>query len=129
MRFSRVTPGLLLLLSGLSGCSHTGAFRSPPPDDIKTIASIGDKALPIVAGAPGNSLRADTAGPDLPRSSRGRISGRVYDEEGRPVPNARVRLALGAAPAGKAVYANTDRSGAFTLAGLRPGSDYTVIAE
>lgn len=129
MRFTRVMPGLLLLLSAMSGCSHTGALRSSPPDGIKTTASVGDKALPIVAGAPGSSLRADTADPDLPRASRGRISGRVYDEEGRPVSNARVRLALGAAPAGKAVYANTDRSGAFTLGGLRPGSDYTVIAE
>src|SRR4051794_30378408 len=115
MRISRVMPGLLLLLSGMSGCTHTGALRSSPPDDIKTTASVGDKALPIVAGAPGSSLRADTADPDLPRASRGRISGRVYDEEGRPVSNARVRLALGSAPAGKAVYANTDRSGAFTL--------------
>lgn len=129
MRFSRVMPGLLLLMSGLSGCSHTGALRPSPPDEVKTTASVGDKALPIVAGAPGSSLRADTADPDLPRTSRGRISGRVYDEEGHPVPNARVRLALGAAPAGKAVYANTDRSGAFTLGGLRPGSGYTVIAE
>ncbi len=129
MSFSRVAPGLLLLLSGLSGCSHTRAFRDSPADAVKTTASVGDKPLPIVAGTPGGSLRADTADPDLPRTSRGRISGRVYDEEGRPVSNARVRLALGGAPAGKAIYANTDRSGAFTLSGLRPGSEYTVIAE
>lgn len=129
MCFTRVTPGLLLLTLGLCGCSHTGALRATVPDEVKTTASIGDRALPVVAGEPGASLRVDTDNLDLPRTARSRISGRVYDEEGRPVPNARVRLAMGAVPAGKAVFANTDRSGAFTLGGLRPGSAYTVIAE
>ena len=46
-----------------------------------------------------------------------------------PVPEARVRLAVSGAPGGKVVSATTDRSGAFTLHGLRPGSEYTVIAE
>ncbi|APW63907.1 redoxin domain-containing protein [Paludisphaera borealis] len=129
MRFPRVTPGLLLLMSGLCGCSQTGALRPTEPDNIRTTASVGDKALPVVAGAPGGSLRADTADPELPRTAKGRISGRVYDEEGRPASNAMVRLAVGADPGGKAVFAKTDRSGAFTLGGLRPGSAYTVIAE
>ena len=44
-------------------------------------------------------------------------------------PNAKVRLAVGSAAGGKVVSATTDRSGAFTLHGLRPGSSYTVIAE
>ena len=34
-----------------------------------------------------------------------------------------------AAPGGKAVYATTDRSGAFTLRGLHQGTSYAVIAE
>jgi thiol-disulfide isomerase/thioredoxin len=129
MRFPRVTPCLLLLTSGLCGCTQTGALRTATPDNIKTTASVGDKSLPVVAGTPGGSVRADTADPDLPRTAQGRISGRVYDEEGLPVPNAMVRLAVGADPGGKAVFAKTDRSGAFTLRGLRPGSGYTVIAE
>lgn len=45
------------------------------------------------------------------------------------MPNAKVRLAIGGSPGGKVVAAKTDRSGAFTLHGLRPGSSYTVIAE
>jgi thiol-disulfide isomerase/thioredoxin len=61
--------------------------------------------------------------------SRGRISGRVYDERGKPVPGAKVRLAVGGESGGRAVSAVTDRSGAFTLREVRPGSSYTVIAE
>ena len=44
-------------------------------------------------------------------------------------PTLRVRLAVGGESGGKAVYSTTDKSGAFTLRGLRPGSSYTVIAE
>ena len=72
---------------------------------------------------------ADADDLDLPPSSGSRISGRVYDERGRPVPNAKVRLAVTSTPGGKAVYATTDRSGAFTLRGLRSGTSYAVIAE
>jgi len=75
------------------------------------------------------SQRPETEELDLPASSGARISGRVYDDRGRPVPNAKVRLAVGGSPSGKASYATTDRSGAFTLRGLRAGSYYTVIAE
>jgi thiol-disulfide isomerase/thioredoxin len=113
----------------MCGCSQTGGLRPATPDNIKTTASVGDKAMPVVAGAPGDSVRADTADPELPRTSRGRISGRVYDDEGNPAANAMVRLAVGGDPGGRAVFAKTDRSGAFTLNGLRPGSSYTVIAE
>ena len=52
--------------------------------------------------------------------SNGRVSGRVVDSGGRPVPNARVRLAVGGARGGRVNRATTDRSGAFTLRGLRP---------
>ena len=45
------------------------------------------------------------------------------------MPDARVRLAVGGEAGGKAVTATTDRSGAFTLRGLRPGSSYSLIAE
>jgi thiol-disulfide isomerase/thioredoxin len=96
---------------------------------VKTVASVGDKPLPIRSGTPEESVRADDTPTDLPAPSPGRISGRVYDEKGRPVPNARVRLAVGGESGGKAVSAITDKSGAFTLRGVRPGSSYTVIAE
>ena len=65
----------------------------------------------------------------MPTPSRGRISGRVYDEHGKPVANAKVRLAVGGESGGKAVTSVTDSAGGFTLRGVRPGSAYTVIAE
>jgi thiol-disulfide isomerase/thioredoxin len=96
---------------------------------VKTVASLGDKPLPIVSGEPGGSLRAESDEPDLPPARGSRISGRVYDERGRPVPNAKVRLAVGGAPGGRVIRATTDRSGAFTLRGLQSGMSYTLIAE
>jgi thiol-disulfide isomerase/thioredoxin len=96
---------------------------------MRTVASVGDKPLPIVAGAPGASLRAETEDLDLPESSGSRISGRVVDERGKPVANARVRLAERGSPAGKVINYTTMRDGSFTLRGLRPGTSYAVIAE
>src|SRR5271166_1612508 len=121
---------LLSLVLTVGGCSQTGPFRSAArPSDIKTIASVGDKPLPIVSGEPGSSVRADTEEPDSPAPRGSRISGRVYDERGKPAPDVKVRLAVGGTAGGKAVVATTDRSGAFTLHGLHVGSSYTVIAE
>jgi thiol-disulfide isomerase/thioredoxin len=74
-------------------------------------------------------LRASTEELDLPTSTGSRISGRVYDESGKPVSNAKVRLAVGSSPGGKVHYAITEQSGAFTLRGLRANATYTVIAE
>ena len=113
----------------MCGCTQPWNVRKPPGDDVKTVASVGDKPLPIRSGTPEGSIRAEDTTTELPAPSPGRISGRVYDEKGRPVPNARVRLAVGGESGGKAVYSTTDKSGAFTLRGLRPGSSYTVIAE
>jgi thiol-disulfide isomerase/thioredoxin len=97
---------------------------------VRTIASVGEKPLPIVAGEPGTgSLRVEPDDIDQPQPKGSRISGRVYDDRGKPVPDVKVRLAVGGAAAGKAVVATTDRSGAFTLHGLRQGTSYTVIAE
>ena len=81
------------------------------------------------SGPSDSSVRAEVVEADLPPPGRGRISGRVYDDRGKAVSGARVRLAVGGESGGKAVYANTDPSGAFTLRGLRPGSSYTLIAE
>ena len=57
MRSSPLTLCLLSLVSVVSGCSQTGALRSSNTSEMKTIASVGDKPLPIVAGEPGASLR------------------------------------------------------------------------
>lgn len=116
----------------LAGCSTTsGARTGAASKKMKTFLSVGDKPLPVVSGEPGSSVAADAEPAPSRRNRRapGRISGRVFDADGKPVPDARVRLAVSGAPGGKVVRASTDRSGAFTLHGLRPGSSYTVIAE
>ena len=129
MRNIRLALCLLAVFCTHLGCSQTGGVRLGSPSNMRTVASVGDKPLPSVSGEPGSSLRADADDLDLPPSSGSRISGRVYDERGKPVPNAKVRLAVTSTPGGKAVYATTERSGAFTLRGLRAGTSYAVIAE
>ncbi len=129
MRSSPSTLCLLSLVCLTAGCSQTGALRSSNTSDVRTVASVGDKPLPIVSGEPGASLRAETEEIDRPIPRGSRISGRVYDERGKPVSDVKVRLAVGGAAGGKADFATTDRSGAFTLHGLRSGSSYTIIAE
>jgi thiol-disulfide isomerase/thioredoxin len=120
-----------MFLLGLVGCSSTSGLRPAATPKMRTVASIGDKPLPIVTGEPGDSLTAENETPE--RHSRagsdGRISGRVVDENGEPVANAQVRLAVSSAAGGRVARATTDRGGGFTLRGLRPGSTYTVIAE
>jgi thiol-disulfide isomerase/thioredoxin len=101
---------------------------------MRTVATIGDKPLATVTGAPGESTTSQgEPEPPLDRRSRtdaeGRISGRVVDDQGDPVAGARVRLAVSSAPGGRMVQGTTDRAGGFTLRGLRPGMSYTVIAE
>jgi thiol-disulfide isomerase/thioredoxin len=129
MRIPSLIFCLLSLVCSIAGCSQTAGFRSNPPSNLKTVASLGDKPLPIVSGEPGASQSAETAELDLPPARGSRISGRVYDDRGRPVPNAKVRLAVGSSPGGRVVRATTDRSGAFTLRGLQSGLSYTLIAE
>jgi thiol-disulfide isomerase/thioredoxin len=99
------------------------------PSKFRTVASVGDKTLPVVSGEPGASVMAERVEPVRPRRPEARISGRVVDENGDPVSGVRVRLAIGNTPGGKVVRSKTDATGAFTLRGVRPGSSYTVIAE
>jgi thiol-disulfide isomerase/thioredoxin len=132
MRISRVAICLLTLACGFAGCSQTSSFRparSAGGSDVKTVASVGDQPLPIASAEPGSKARAVDDAPPPPSTVGTRVSGRVFSERGKPVPNAKVRLAVGGASGGKVVSATTDRSGAFTLHGLRAGSSYTVIAE
>ena len=116
---------------GFVGCSQTSLLRPKGPSDMKTVASINGKPVSTVAGEPGSgsSQREDVDDLGPPPAAGSRISGRVFDGEGRAVPNARVRLGVGATAGGRVNFATTDRSGAFTLHGLRPGRDYTLIAE
>ena len=129
MRITRSKLCLLTLICTLAGCSQTGGVRSGASSNMRTVASVGDKPMPIVAGEPGSSLRAETDELDLPGSTGARISGRVYDERGKPVSNAKVRLAVSSSPGGKVVHDTTVRDGSFTLRGLRAGLSYIVIAE
>ena len=129
MRFRPGTLGLLVVGAGLAGCTQTGGLRAVTPSDVKTTASVGDKPLPTIAGLPGDENRTGDALPETPRISSARISGRVYDDQGEPVRNAVVRLAMTGAAGGRAIHATTDPSGAFTLRGVRPGASCTVLAE
>jgi thiol-disulfide isomerase/thioredoxin len=99
------------------------------PSQPKSIVVVGDHPLPASIGEPGSRVVAEAEEPEPKLNSKRRISGRVIDEAGDPVPGATVRLADSAVKGGKEVRATTDRSGAFTLNGLRPGSSYTLIAE
>lgn len=133
MRIPRRWANLLLGVgcSGLVGCSQTGWMRSTDPPEIKTVASINGKPVSTVSGEPGTgTARREDNEDTAPRPALGsRISGRVVDEEGQPVANAMVRLGVGGSSGGRVNFATTDRSGAFTLHRLRPGTDYTLIAE
>ncbi len=133
MRIPRWWACLLLGVgcSGLVGCSQTRWMRSTDPSDIKTVASINGKPVSTVTGEPGTgTARREDNEDDAPRPATGsRISGRVVDEEGQPVANAVVRLGVGGSSGGRVNFATTDRSGAFTLHRLRPGTNYTLIAE
>jgi thiol-disulfide isomerase/thioredoxin len=120
---------LLILPLALAGCASMSGLRSGVSPKMRTVASIGDKPLHVTTGEPGQAITAETEPPEHQSRSDGRITGRVVDEQGEPVSFARVRLAMGGTPGGKVIGETTDRSGAFTLRGLRPGSSYTVIAE
>ncbi len=130
MRVPTMSHRLLAAVVVCSGCTQTGGPRwNANPGGVHTDVSIGDKPVRVVSGEPGASLAASVEPPDASDRTGARISGRVYDEEGRPAPGVRVRLAIAGEPGGKVRSTTTDRSGAFTLHELREGKDYTLIAE
>ena len=125
---------LILLLAPvvLAGCSTTmgSRFAANTPSKAKSITVVGDRPMQVTTGEPENKVAAnDDVEPEPKRNPKTRISGRVVDEDGRPVAGATVRLADGTAKGGKDIRTTTDPSGAFTLNGLRTGSTYSLIAE
>src|SRR5262249_25898598 len=131
MRIPKHLCCLMMLLAGGVGCTSMRGYLPPAASSpqFKTVASIGDKPLPVVTGEPGAQLSSDEPPLNRRRDIEGRGSGRVVDAEGKPVPRARVRLAVGDIQGGRDIRVTTDRSGAFTLHGLRPNKSYTLIAE
>src|SRR5262245_16771687 len=87
---------------GFVGCSQTGWLRPGGPGDVKTVASVDGKPVATVAGQPGlgSSIREESDDLEPPRAAATRISGRVFDSEGRAVPNAKVRLVVGGSTRG-----------------------------
>jgi len=122
----------LLPLAALGlGCSATGGRfgRSAEDSKIRTIASIGDRPVSSTTGTPASAAVANLDTGERRKDGRDLVSGRVLDDQGEPVANAKVRIADGGLSGGKVVQAKTNRAGGFTLHGLRPGSTYTLIAE
>ena len=112
----------------MAGCSQTGALGSSNTSDVRTVASVGDKPLPIVSGSQERHFvpRPKTSIAQSPAAPGSRVESMTSavspcPSEGSPCRGRRRR--------GQSLVATTDRSGAFTLRGLRPGTSYTVIAE
>ncbi|WP_422929767.1 redoxin domain-containing protein [Singulisphaera sp. PoT] len=116
---------ILILPAFFTGCATTAGV-SP---NIRTVASVGDKTLPVVTGEPGSSVRTEVATPDRPRRNQSRISGRVVDDQGEPMANVKVRVAVDNSAAGKLISTKTDATGGFTLQNVKAGKSYTIIAE
>ncbi|MEO6811739.1 MAG: redoxin domain-containing protein [Isosphaeraceae bacterium] len=112
-----------------AGCASVTGARFAHVPKVRTVTSIGDKPVSIVAGAMGESVTVGNDSPDLRVASEGQISGRVLDAQGHPASNAEVRVAVGGASAGRLVRTRTDEAGGFTLHGLRPDASYTLVAE
>src|SRR3989442_6765455 len=116
----RLLPSSLALVA--AGCAGVTGGRHGVAPQIRTITSVGDKPLPVVAGTPGDAVASGRDAPERRPSPEGQISGRVLDERGRAVPNAEVRLAVDGSAKGTEARATTDRAAGFTLHGLRPGA-------
>src|SRR5207237_1161324 len=72
---------------------------------------VGDRTLPVVAGTPGSTVAAGLDPPPRRVRPAGRVSGRVVDARGNPVPNARVRLAIDGAAGRRVTRTTTDAAG------------------
>ena len=126
----RATAALMAAV-GTLGCASGRLPLGPPTvsPEIRTTTSVGDSPIGVVAGLPGNSAEVRPRYSDLSERAEGRITGRVLDDRGQPAAGAEVRVADGSAPFGPLIAAEADEAGRFTLNGLRPGTEYTLIAE
>ena len=84
MRICRLETGVLILAVSMCGCSQTSLLRPAPGDNLKTIASVGDKPLPVRSGPSDSSVRAEVVEADLPPPGRGRISGECMTTAAKP---------------------------------------------
>ena len=129
MHTHKRTLALLVPILALTGCANMTSGRAGLPDRWRTIVSANGATSPTETGPDNAKVAAELGVPEPRESASGRISGRVVDEKGRPVPSADVRLADGTARSGRDIRDVTDPAGGFTLKGLRPGESYTLIAE
>jgi hypothetical protein len=109
---------LILLPLALAGCSTTMGSRFGGTPQAKSIAVVGDRPVSVASGEPGGQVVAE-ADPEPKPNPKARITGRVIDDQGEPVANVTVRLADGASKGGKDIRGVTDKTGTFTLNGLR----------
>ena len=130
---ARLTLIAAALIVGAGGCRAVPGKRFGRRPDVVSIAGVGAPPKREVAraespSAPDSSIssRVDSLGLD---QRVGQVRGRVVDNRGVPVSEARVRLAVDGSPGGREVVGTTNRSGEFLLKGLRPGERYTLIAE
>ncbi len=66
---SSLRPLFPALLLGMAGCASLGGTRPAVPQQVRTITSIGDRPVSVVAGEPGASVVAD-AGPSTLAAGR-----------------------------------------------------------
>lgn len=125
-------PGLQVRLLAQAGPRASGVVITAMPDDgllVRdiTVAESGDAGTdgaeaPAMAGAAGGSARPPTTARD--GRIAGRIAGRVHADDGRPLPDARIRLvpARRTEDADRDDGVRTDSLGHFALAGVPRGT-------
>ena len=110
------------LLLRLRGVQPDRVVAPGAPSDPKTVTSVNGKPVSAVAAVPGTGLsqREDAGDIDPPPAAGSRISGRVFDEEGRAVPNAMVRLGVGGTSGGRVNFARRTDPGPSPSMGCSP---------
>lgn len=124
----RIVAIALLVVVGASGCRGVSRPRLGRMPRVQTIGGVSDRPERLARRDDRPSTISSRVDPP-PEETGDRIVGRVVDDRGVPVANARVRLAVDGKPGGREVESTTDRDGSFALAGLRPGELYDLIAE
>jgi len=133
----RTTQALLVSFCVLTtltlGCRGTGSGRYGRSERFRSISGISDRPERLARGGENRSStissRVDPPSRDDRDEPTGVVVGRVVDDRGAPLADARVRLAIDGRPGGRAVEGYTNRDGRFRLEGLRPGRRYDLIAE